>query len=136
MTLREQLIRDEGWRTKPYRDSAGILTIGCGRNLESTGLSQDEIDYLLANDIRRAQEGVAIALPWSGNLDEARRGVLENMAFNLGVRGLLQFRKMLTACAAQDWETASAEMLDSMWAKQVGERAVRLARQMREGSWQ
>ena len=135
MTLREQLIRDEGFRLRAYRDTEGLLTIGVGRNLDAVGLYPDEVEYLLSNDIRRVQDGVALAIPWSGNLDEARRGILENMAFNLGIRGLLQFRKMLTAAEAGSWDEAAEEMLDSKWARQVGDRAVRLAEQMRTGVW-
>ena len=120
MTLREQLIRDEGTRRFPYKDSQGYLTIGCGRNLEHNGLSRDEIEYLLANDIRQVQDQLSIAMPWTDALDEARRGVLQNMAYNMGLRGLLQFRKMLDAAQLADWETAAKEMLDSLWMKQVG----------------
>lgn len=136
MTLREQLKRDEGERLKPYRDSVGKLTIGVGRNLDDVGLSPDEVDYLLSNDIRRAQEGVLGALPWTIGLDEPRFAVLVNMAFNMGLRGMLGFRKMLEAVAQADYESAAAELLDSTYAQQVGQRAQRLARQLVTGEWQ
>ena len=135
MNLREQLIRDEGMRLKAYRDTQGLLTIGVGRNLDAVGLYPDEVDYLLDNDLRRVQEQVLIALPWTVSLDEARFGVLLNMCFNLGLRGLLKFREMLSAVETGDWTTAAVEMLDSDWATQVGDRAVRLAKQMESGVW-
>ena len=135
MTLREQLIRDEGVRRFVYKDSHGILTIGCGRNLEHNGLSADEIDYLLDNDIAHVGTQLSIALPWTDALDETRRGVLLNLAFNMGLRGLLTFRKMLAAFEVGDWEGAAEELLDSKYAGQVGDRATRLAQQMRTGVW-
>ena len=136
MNIRDQLIRDEGIRLKAYRDTQGLLTIGVGRNLDGVGLYPDEVEYLLDNDLRRVQEQVLIALPWTVSLDEARFGVLLNMCFNLGLRGLLKFREMLSAVETGDWTTAAVEMLDSDWATQVGDRAVRLAKQMETGEWQ
>lgn len=136
MTLQEQLIRDEGLRLKPYRDTVGKLTIGVGRNLEDVGISHEEAMLLLDHDIARAEAEVNAHLPWSRQLGEPRRAVLVNMAFNLGIGGLLQFRRALAAMQRGDYDLAAREMLDSKWAEQVGARATRLARQMREGEWQ
>lgn len=136
MTLREQLIRDEGIRLRPYTDTRGKLTIGCGRNLTDKGISPDEMDYLLDHDIEEAKRGVLTALPWAMGLDEPRFAVLVNMAFNMGLRGMLGFRKMLEAVAQADYESAAAELLDSTYAQQVGQRAQRLARQLVTGEWQ
>ena len=135
MTLREQLRRDEGLRLKPYHDTEGVLTIGYGRNLDAVGISQDEAEVMLTNDIEKARAGLIIALPWSTTLSEERFAVLLNMAYNLGLHGLMQFRRMLAAAEAGDYEQAAYEMGDSKWAGQVGPRAVRLARQMRNGQW-
>lgn len=135
MNLREQLIRDEGIRLKAYYDTMGKITVGVGRNLTDKGLSQDEALYLLDNDIREAQNGVLTVLPWTVGLDEPRMAVLINMAFNLGLRGLLSFRKTLEAIAKADYDDAAKHMLDSDWAEQVGKRATRLAEQMRSGRW-
>lgn len=136
MTLREQLLRDEGLRLKPYKDSVGKLTIGCGRNLDDVGLSLTEAEYLLDNDIVRAAAAVLAHIPWTHTLDEVRRAALTNMCFNLGVKGLLGFKKSLAAMERGDWRTAAVEMLDSKWAKQVGVRAERLAKQIATGEWQ
>lgn len=133
--LRRQLARDEGRRAKPYTDTTGHLTIGIGRNLDDVGLSDDEIDYLFEHDLRRTEDELLRVLPWVATLDEARLGVLLNMSFNLGVAGLLEFRKMLAAVERGDWETAAQEMGDSVWATQVGGRAARLMLQMRTGDW-
>lgn len=133
MTLREQLIRDEGRRLKPYRDTLGILTIGVGRNLDNVGISAAEADFMLDNDIAVRQQSLS-RFAWFTALDEARQGVVVNMSF-MGIPRLLAFVKMIQALEVQDYERAAAEMLDSKWAGQVKGRATRLAQQMRTGEW-
>lgn len=129
------LEQDEGFKPKPYRCSAGKLTIGYGRNLEDKGLSQEEAHHLLHEDIRDAIKFLDQQLPWWKSLDgEARQEALVNMAFNLGGR-LLGFKKMLAALKSKDYERAADEALDSKWAGQVGQRAQRIARAFREGVW-
>lgn len=131
--VRAQLRVDEGVKAKPYRDTMGKLTIGCGRNLDDVGLFQDEIDLLLENDITRAEESARSLFPTFDELTDNRRAVLVNLAFNIGQTRLAQFKKLRKAVVANDFETAHVEMLCSLWADQVGQRAVRLAKLMREG---
>ena len=83
MTLIEQLELHEGRRSKPYLDSVGKWTVGVGRNLSDKGLSDDEIDYLLANDLRECRADLA-SFPWFAGLDDVRRNVLIDMRLNLG----------------------------------------------------
>ena len=96
-SLRAQLYRDEGVRLMPYRDSEGLLTIGVGRCLERVGISMGESELMLDNDISRASAAVLAHIPWSDELDEIRREALINLAFNVGIKGLLGFKKMLAA---------------------------------------
>jgi lysozyme len=131
----EQLKRDEGLRLKPYKDSVGKTTIGIGRNLDDVGISEDEALILLHNDLGKVAGELRAALPWAENLGPVRGSVLGNMAFNMGIGGLLQFHKFLTALRLGNYEQAATEMLDSKWAKQVGPRAERLAQQLRTGEW-
>lgn len=131
----QQLEQDEGLRLKPYRDSVGKLTIGVGRNLDDIGISESEARYLLDVDINQATERIIDHLPWAKNLDVVRMGVLQNMAFNLGIAGLLQFKNFLLAMETNNFEGAAEHMLDSKWAEQVGPRAHRLAEQVRTGEW-
>lgn len=135
MNLAEQLRRDEGVRKFPYTDTVGKLTIGVGRNLTDVGISDAEIDFLLANDIQKVLTQLQTRLPYFAALDPVRQGVLANMAFNLGFAGLEGFSRMLAAFAQGDWEAAANEMLSSKWATQVGARATRLAEQTRTGRW-
>ena len=135
MDLIEQISRDEGRRSKPYTDTVGKLTVGVGRNLTDVGLSEDEIDYLLANDIKRAQDGLS-SYPWYTALDPIRQAAITNLAFNLGIHGLLGFPHFLSAVAKQDWVTAASELANSVWARQVGARATRIEQQILSGTWQ
>ena len=130
--IRKDLRRHEGIRSRPYRDSLGVLTIGIGRNLER-GLSDDEIEYRFLRDIANVQNQVTQLAVWP-KLNDDRRAVLFNMAFQLGFRGLLNFRRMLDALGADDYARAAVEMLDSRWAGQTPERAHELAAVMRTGS--
>lgn len=134
--LARQLTRDEGVRLKPYKDSVGKTTIGIGRNLDDVGISAEEAQTLLDNDIARSAADVEKFLPWATTLDPARWGALINAAFNMGIGGLLQFKHALEALRNGDYEQAATEFLDSKWAQQVGPRAVRLAQQIRSGDWQ
>lgn len=133
-TLFEQLRAHEGWERFPYVDTVGKVTIGCGRNLTDKGLSDDEIEYLLANDLRECRADLE-TFPWFHDLDEPRKDVLMNMRFNLGAAGLRKFRNTLRMVESGDYEGAALGMLHSKWASQVKGRAVELAAQMRTGRW-
>ncbi len=125
--LKQDLMRDEGTRLKPYEDSIGKLTIGIGRNLDDVGITPDEAIYLLNNDIVKVIETLNKAFPWWTALSEPRQRALANMTFNMGFSKLLGFRQMLSALQAGNFEEASQQALNSDWAKQVGARANRIA---------
>ena len=132
--IKEQLVRHEGLRLKPYRCTAGKLTIGIGRNLDDCGISQSEAYIMLINDIMNCEKQLQVKIPDIYNgLDEVRKSVLLNMCFNLGVSGLLGFKNTLEFIKAGDWERAANNMLVSRWAKQVGRRAIELSELMRKG---
>lgn len=135
MKLIKQLKRHEGYRRLVYECSRGVLTVGIGRNLESVGISESEADFLLANDIKDAVERLNAHDLLEGH-DEVRQAVLINMAFNLGVNGLLKFRNSLKLWRQKDYEGFAKEILDSRWARQVGNRAKELSEQARTGEWQ
>ena len=132
----EQLREDEGFRSKAYVCPAGKMTIGYGRNLEDKGISMSEGETLLVNDLAEIQLRLPLNLPLFKDLHPVRQAVLMNMAYNLGVRGLLNFKRMCAALEREDYAAAAKEMLDSKWAEQVGGRAERLAEEMRRAEWQ
>src|ERR1700733_10674007 len=134
--LSDQLTRDEGLRLHPYRDTVGKLTIGIGRNLDDRGITLVEADYLLANDIKDATDSLEANFPWVMDLDDARKGALLNLTFNMGVRGLAKFVNFLTAMKVGEWATAKAELLNSAADHEEPARIARLALQIETGFWQ
>jgi lysozyme len=137
-SLETQLLRDEGEILHAYQDSRGYWTIGVGRLIDERkggGISKDESRLLLGNDITKVMNRLAVSVPWILQLDSVRAGVLQNMDFNIGIDGLLEFKNTLALIKAGDYEAASDALLESAWATQVGPRAQRLALQMRTGEW-
>ena len=132
--IKAQLVRHEGLRLKPYLCTAGKLTIGIGRNLDDRGISQKEAYAMPERDIHDCEQWLIDEIPEIYNkLDEVRQSVLLNMCFNLGIKGLLEFKNTLAFIDAGDWERAANGMLASKWAKQVGRRAIELSELMRKG---
>lgn len=133
MTLVERLIKHEGLRLRPYTCPAGKLTIGVGRNLEDRGISEEEAMIMLQNDIIACRKECYSNFIWYGEMDELRQEVILEMCFNLGITRLKGFKKMLKACELKNYSLASQEMLTSLWARQVGNRAKTLAKIMEKG---
>jgi len=137
--IKAQLKIDEGVIPHAYRDSLGFLTIGVGRLIDKDKggkLSDDEIEYLLHNDVNRKYGELLKALPWVKELDSARQGALLNMAFQLGVQGLLKFKNSLALIKTKQYKEAHDNLLLSLWAKQTPNRAKKVAKQIETGIWQ
>lgn len=130
MNLIEQLKIDEGFSGKAYIDTVGKLTVGYGRNLDDNPLTEDEAEYLLLNDVMNTQKELA-GRPFYDRLCKERQEVIENMTFNMGLPTVLKFVGMISAIEESNYNQAAHEMLDSKWATQVGDRAIRLAKIMR-----
>jgi lysozyme len=132
----EQLRRDEGVQYDVYMDTEGFLTLGVGHRLRGRPLSDKAVEQILKDDLEGITAELVGAYPWAARLSPARFGALQNLAFNVGVAGVGTFKKMLTAIQGEDWEGAARELLDSKYARQVKERAVRLAKQLETSRWQ
>lgn len=144
--------RDSSGNHIAYRCTAGALTIGYGHNLDanpvpginaSSKLNNDQAHRLLIADVLAVQKSLEASIPWASKLDPARYAVLVNMAFNLGLGGLLQFKPTLELIRIGDYPNAAKRMMNSKWAKDVGDgpggkfdRAEQLAKQMETGFWQ
>jgi len=128
----------EGVKSHAYKCTANKITVGVGRNIDpegGLGLSDDEIDYLLTNDVNRVIKELGKAFPWFSSLDEARRDAMIDICFNLGMPRLKGFAKALSAMASEDYETAAYEFSDSAWYKQVGKRAQTIVDMIRFGKY-
>lgn len=126
--LMADLIRDEGLKLKPYKDTVGKWTVGVGRNLDDRGISRDEALYMLGNDITTTLKDLDAVIPEWRLLEEDKARALANMMFNLGRIRFCQFIKMLDAIRRNDWATVGDEARNSKWFKQVGDRAERIAK--------
>lgn len=130
--LKARLSRTEGRRNKPYVDTVGKITIGVGHNLTDLGLKDEIIDKILELDILDAVNDAA-KLPVYVKLNAARKTVLIDMVFNMGLAAVQEFRNTLQMLNIGDYEGAANNMLKSKWAEQVGNRAIELANIVRSG---
>lgn len=131
-SILEQLELHEGFSKYPYKDTEGYLTIGYGWNLDRNGLPEDICKELTKRKVCELYDKLN-KFEWFFEQDDIRRKVLLDMSYNLGINGLLKFKKMIGALGNNNYNKAAHEMLDSKWAKQVKTRAKRLAKMMETG---
>jgi lysozyme len=129
--LTESIKLHEGLRLHPYKCPSNKLTIGYGRNLEDKGLTTFEANLLLNNDIQEIYTQLKQQLPYFKDLKYIAQEILIEMAFQIGVSGLLKFKKTLHYLENKDYKNASIEMLNSKWAKQTPQRAKKLSNLMK-----
>ena len=122
MKIEELLIKHEGLKLKPYKDTKGIITIGVGRNLEDNGIEQDEALYMLKNDIKKAKQELREIFEGFNKLPDNVRLVLIDMIFNLGKTRFLKFRHMIQAVKNRNWENMIKEMKNSKWCEELKNR--------------
>jgi lysozyme len=141
--LIEMLKRHEGevvtnGRHLIYKCPAGYWTLGIGRNVDvngGLGLSDDEVDYLLENDIARVIKELSLEYSWFNDLDDVRRDAMIDISFNLGATKLRKFVLALDAMAKADYKSASEEFLDSDWSRTVKGRSIELAKMIATGEY-
>ena len=135
--LIEMLKRHEGVRSTVYVCSAGYETIGVGRNISSSGigLSDDEVNYLLENDIERVIKELSTEYPWFNSLDDVRKDAMIDISFNLGATRLRGFKRALAAMEVADYKLAAKEFLDSKWSRDVKGRSHELASMIATGEY-
>ena len=131
--LKAQLLAMEGYRQFPYKDTAGKLTIGIGRNIQDVGISMQEAQFLLDDDITKCQTMLAAALQCFNELDEVRQMCLVNMCFNLGIDKFLEFKEMIECLNNHDYQGAAKAMLSSLWYQELSQRVTILSNMMASG---
>ncbi len=128
--LIDELKNDEGVVLHAYNDHLGFATIGVGRLIDKRkggGISEQEADYLLSNDVVKIQKELKAYIPFYQDLDDVRQRALCNMCFQLGINGLLRFKKMIAAMNQENWEEARTQAIDSRWALQTPKRAAKVS---------
>jgi len=133
--LIEQLKIHEGFRSNVYTCSGGKKTLGYGRNLEDIGISEEEAEMLLKNDIYEATNQLLNAFPWMATFSDVRISAMINFTFNVGIGTVRKFSNTIEYLKNEDWEAAADEMMDSKWAEQVGNRAIQITEQIRTSRW-
>ena len=135
--LLDMLKRHEGVKSHVYLCSAGYETIGVGRNISKSGigLSDEEVDMLLENDILRVIKELSAEYPWFNDLDDVRKDAMIDISYNLGATRLRGFKKALAAMEVADYTLAAKEFLDSKWSRDVKGRAHELASMIETGEY-
>ena len=116
----------------------GGWTVGVGRNVDPNGgigLSDEEVDMLLENDIARVIKELASEYSWFNDLDDVRKDAIIDISFNLGATRLRGFQRALAAMEKGNYKEASTEFLDSKWRRDVGGRALELADMIATGEY-
>lgn len=129
-----ELTSDEGRVLHAYQDHLGWWTLGVGRLIDKRkggGISEAESDMLLGNDVARIAAALDDRLPWWRTSSPERQRALLNMAFQMGVEGLLKFKNTLAMAERGDWDGAADNALKSLWARQTPSRARRVTDMMR-----
>lgn len=130
-SLKKWIKVHEGYDNMPYICTAGKLTIGYGRNLQDNGISHEEAEFMLDNDIKRVEKELLV-YSWYKNSPSPVKDALMNMCFNMGLPRLLGFKRMIGYIDKRNFTMAAIEALDSRWAQQVGQRAKDVALMIRE----
>lgn len=134
--MKDDLVSDEGYRAFVYKDSEGYDTVGIGFLVDhrrGRGLSMEECLVILDMRVMRLYNEISDKLPWFKKLSDGRQRALINMAYQMGVKGVLNFKNMISALRSGDYVIAEIEALDSKWAKQTPARAKRIAAMLRMG---
>ena len=138
--LREQLKIDEGVKYEIYKAHLGYPTFGIGHLItendpehgkpDGTKISEDRVNEIFETDVAKFVSEAKILFPDLDDLPDVAQQVIVNMAFNMGRPRLSKFKNFIAGVNDRDWTRAAEEMMDSRWATQVGDRAIRLRNQI------
>ena len=126
----DEIKEHEGFRSTPYRCTEGHLTIGWGFAVKDLILDEDIAELILMRKIKGLLEGIIATFGWFKNSPEEVKSVVTNMCYQLGIHGFSKFRKTIYLLETEQYEEASVEMLDSLWAKQTPNRAKELSERL------
>lgn len=136
--LEMSIINHEGVSPFAYFDDKGYITIGIGKNIDrqsQTGLSTDEMIYLMRHDIRECEKEL-VNYDWYNNTHGARKDVLTELCYNMGLPKMKTFKKMISSLHKKDYNEAASQLINSKWTSQVGiRRATNMSYQLKSGEY-
>ena len=127
MDLLKELKKHEGFRPRVYECTEGYETIGYGFAIKDLVLDEDIAELILMRKIQKLLERIIIAFSWFESSPDEVKFVVSNMCYQLGLRGFSKFKKTIYYLETEQYDEASIEMLDSLWAKQTPGRAKELS---------
>ena len=127
----DDIKKHEGFEPKVYKCTEGYDTIGYGFAIKDLIIDKDVADLILMKKLHKMLERITVAFPWFANIDNQAKAVVVNMCYQLGIRGFSKFKKTIYLLETEQYEEASVEMLDSLWAKQTPNRAKELSETIR-----
>tara|TARA_Y100001970_G_C14259283_1_gene878418 strand:+ start:15250 stop:15660 length:411 start_codon:yes stop_codon:yes gene_type:complete len=133
--LLEAVKESEGFRDRVYKCTAGVDTIGYGFAVKDLILDRDIADIILERKLAHLMNKVDDKFKWMKYMPEPVQDVVYEMVFQLGLNGFSKFKKAIAHLEGKRWDKASAEMLDSLWAKQTPNRAIKLSNIVKAQNW-
>ena len=132
MSLIDSIKEHEGYVGIVYKDSLGIDTIGYGFAIKDLELDRDICDIILERKLHTLEDSVNFKFSWYIYMPQEIKDVVMEMCYQLGVNGFSKFKKTISYLQNRQFEEASVEMLDSLWAKQTPNRAKELSERVKE----
>ena len=126
----EDIKKHEGFRPKVYECTEGYDTIGYGFAIKDLTMDEDVATLILMKKLHALLQRITVAFPWFKDIDDKAKGVVINMCYQLGIRGFSKFKKTIYYLETEQYEEASIEMLNSLWAKQTPNRAKELSEEI------
>ena len=132
MKLIESIKKHEGYVGVVYKDSLGIDTIGYGFAIKDLELDEDICEIILERKLHALEDSINLKFSWYKYMPQEIKDVVMEMCYQLGVTGVSKFKKTIAYLQNKQWEEASVEMLDSLWARQTPNRAKELSNRVKE----
>ena len=126
----DDIKKHEGFEPKVYECTEGYETIGYGFAIKDLVIDKDVADLILMKKLHTLLQRILIAFPWFKDIDDRAKSVVVNMCYQLGIRGFSKFKKTIYYLETEQYEEASTECLDSLWAKQTPNRAKDISEQL------
>ena len=129
--LLNDIKKHEGFKPRVYKCTEGYDTIGYGFAIKDLVIEKDVADLILMRKLHTLLQRVMVAFPWFESMPPEVKDVVLNMCYQLGLSGFSKFKKTIYLLETEQFEEASVEMLDSLWAKQTPNRAKELSERIK-----